>query len=198
MIEVTAEQLRDRYGSSETEELAELYHAGGLTDLGISVLKEVIESRGIAWNDFVKPGSDIGKPDEQASAGRLQNLVQPEWGQLTTEVETRQSVTSTNKSILWRLWNGQIHLVYVYWAVWVAGGGFVYYLGQAVTLESGNRLIGNSIFYAYVLFAAVAVLRSAKHYTGNVVWRRVAQASVSFSLGYIVLAVLAEIILLIE
>jgi hypothetical protein len=86
----------------------------------------------------------------------------------------------------------------VYWAVWVAGGGFVYYLGQAVTLESGNQLIGNSIFYAYVLFAAVAVLRSAKHYTGNVVWRRVAQASVSLSLGFLVLSVLAEIILLIE
>jgi hypothetical protein len=197
-MEVTPEQLRDRYGSSETEELAEIYHAGGLTDLGITVLKEVIESRGMTWSDFAKAQSDIKEPDEQAEAEVLRNLIQPEWGQLTTEVETRQSVTSTNKSILWRLWNGQIHLVYVYWAVWVAGGGFVSFLGQAVTLESGNQLIGNSIFYAYVLFAAVVVLRSAKHYTGKVIWRILAQASVSLSLGFLVLLVLAEIILLIE
>jgi hypothetical protein len=128
----------------------------------------------------------------------LQNLVQPEWGQLATEVETRQSVARTNKSILWRLWNGQIHLVYVYWAVWVAGGGFVFYLGQAVSLESGNQLIGNSIYYAYVLFAAVAVLRSAKHYTGKVIWRIFAQYSVSLSLGFLVLLVLADISQLIE
>jgi len=198
MMEVTKEQLRDRYGSLETEALAELYQAGGLTDLGTTVLKEVIESRGMTWSDFAKPHSDIKEPDKQAEAEVLRNLIQPEWGQLTTEVETRQSVTSTNKSILWRLWNGQIHLVYVFWAVWVAGGGFVYYLGLAVTLESGNQLIGNSIFYAYVIFAAVAVLRSAKHYTGSVVWRRIAQASVSLELGFLVLSVLADILLLIE
>ena len=197
-MEVTAEQLRDRYGSSETEELAELYQAGGLTDLGITVLKEVIESRGMAWSDFAKPRLDIEESDEQAGSGPLQNLVQPKWGQLVTEVETRQSVTSTNKSILWRLWNGQIHLVYVYWAVWVAGGGFVSFLGQAVTLEFGNQLIGSSIFYAYVLFAAVVVLRSAKHYTGKIIWRILAQASVSLSLGFLVLLVLGDIILLIE
>jgi hypothetical protein len=71
MMEVIAEQLRDRYISLETEELAELYHAGGLTDLGIAVLKEVIESRGIAWSDLAKSGSDIGEPAEQASSGLL-------------------------------------------------------------------------------------------------------------------------------
>jgi hypothetical protein len=152
----------------------------------------------MTWNDFAEPQSAIKEPDEQAEAEVLRNLSQPVWGQLTTEVENHQSVTRTNKSILWRLWNGQIHLVYVYWAVWVAGGGFVFYLGQAVSLESGNQLIGNSIYYAYVLFAAVAVLRSAKHYTGKVIWRIFAQYSVSLSLGILVLLVLADIIQLIE
>jgi hypothetical protein len=46
-MEVTAEQLRERYESLETEELIDLHRHSGLTDLASSVLSEVLASRGI-------------------------------------------------------------------------------------------------------------------------------------------------------
>ena len=51
-MEVTAESLHERLSSINTEALADLYHAGGLTDLAVSVLKEVITSRGLDWTEF--------------------------------------------------------------------------------------------------------------------------------------------------
>ncbi len=47
-MEVTAESLHERYSSMNTEALADLY-AGGLTDLAVTVLEEVITSRGLDW-----------------------------------------------------------------------------------------------------------------------------------------------------
>ena len=54
-MKVTDESLYERYDSLNTEALADLYHAGGLTDLGVNVLKEVIASRGLDWAQFTKP-----------------------------------------------------------------------------------------------------------------------------------------------
>ena len=56
-MEVTAESLRERYRSMNTEALADLYHAGGLTDLADRVLKDEITSRGLDWAQFTKPPS---------------------------------------------------------------------------------------------------------------------------------------------
>jgi len=53
-MEVTAESLRERYSSMNSEALADLYH-GGLTELAVSVLKEVITSRGLDWTEFITP-----------------------------------------------------------------------------------------------------------------------------------------------
>ncbi len=53
-MEVTAKHLHERYSSMDTEELADSYHAGELTDLAVSVLKEVITSRGLDWAQFTK------------------------------------------------------------------------------------------------------------------------------------------------
>ena len=57
-MKVTAESLRERYSSMNTEALADRYH-GGLTDLALSVLKEVITSRGLDWAEFTaRPESE--------------------------------------------------------------------------------------------------------------------------------------------
>ena len=54
-MKVTDESLFERYDSLNTEALADLYHAGGLTDSGVKVLKEVITSRGLDWTEFITP-----------------------------------------------------------------------------------------------------------------------------------------------
>ena len=54
-MKVKAESLHERYSSMDTEELADIYHAGGLTDLAVSVLKDVITSRGLDWIEFITP-----------------------------------------------------------------------------------------------------------------------------------------------
>ncbi len=56
-MELTAKHLHERYSSMDTEELADIYHAGALTDLSVSVLKEVITSRGLDWAQFTNPPS---------------------------------------------------------------------------------------------------------------------------------------------
>ena len=53
-MNVTAESLHELYSSMNTEALADLYH-GGLTDLAVSVLKDVITSRGLDWTEFITP-----------------------------------------------------------------------------------------------------------------------------------------------
>ena len=54
-MEVTSESLHERYSSMNTEALANLYHAGGMTDLAVSVLKDEITSRGLDWTEFITP-----------------------------------------------------------------------------------------------------------------------------------------------
>jgi hypothetical protein len=51
-MEVTEEQLRERYNSFATAELAQLYQAGSLSELAVNVLKEVITSRSMSWDAF--------------------------------------------------------------------------------------------------------------------------------------------------
>lgn len=53
-----------------TEALADLYHAGGLTELAVSVLKEEIMSRRLDWTEFTAPPSK-GPISEPPSEWRL-------------------------------------------------------------------------------------------------------------------------------
>jgi hypothetical protein len=62
-MKVTAASLHERYSSMNTEALADLYH-GGLTDLAVSVLKDVITSRGLDWAQFTKPESSTTEPEQ--------------------------------------------------------------------------------------------------------------------------------------
>ncbi len=54
-MDVTAESLHKRYSPMNTQALSDLYHESELTDLAVSVLKDVITSRGLDWTDFITP-----------------------------------------------------------------------------------------------------------------------------------------------
>jgi len=53
-MQATVESLHEGYSSMNTEALADLYHEGELTYLAVSVLHEVITSRGLDWAQFTK------------------------------------------------------------------------------------------------------------------------------------------------
>ena len=91
----TAELLRERYDSMNTEALADLYH-GGLTDLAVNVLKEVITSRGLDWTDFTtssptEPESIADWELWKSKSGRL-----PSDARKQDDVKTHRTVTTLN------------------------------------------------------------------------------------------------------
>ena len=91
----TAESLRERYDSMNTEALADLYH-GGLTDLAVNVLKEVITSRGLDWTDFTtssptEPESIADWELWKSKSGRL-----PSDARKQDDVKTHRTVTTLN------------------------------------------------------------------------------------------------------
>lgn len=46
-MEIDAQYLRERYSAMETEELLHLERAGNLTEIAASVLREILQSRGV-------------------------------------------------------------------------------------------------------------------------------------------------------
>lgn len=47
-MEITAEYLRQRYSTLETDELIELRQKGGLTDVALGVINEILNTRGVS------------------------------------------------------------------------------------------------------------------------------------------------------
>ena len=96
-MDVTAESLHERYDAMNTEALADLYHAGGMTDLAVSVLKDVITSRGLDWAEFITPS-----PTEPAS-GSLSNWeLWKSQSEPRKDCELRKSQSERRRD--WSLW----------------------------------------------------------------------------------------------
>jgi len=114
-MEVTPKHLHQRYSSMDTEELADSYHAGGLTDLAVSVVKEVITSRGLDWAQFTKLPTTERESEPRSDwelwkseSGRL-----PSDARKQDDVETQRSVTKSD-------WKQQV-VVIVLWLIMGAG-----------------------------------------------------------------------------
>jgi hypothetical protein len=62
-MDVTAEELKQRYESLETDALLDLYRQGNLTDLAISVMNEVLITRGWGLEDLKKLSQEQGSQE---------------------------------------------------------------------------------------------------------------------------------------
>ena len=49
---VAPEQLREHYASMEMEDLVDLYRRSDLTELALSEFKEVVNPKGVSWNEL--------------------------------------------------------------------------------------------------------------------------------------------------
>jgi hypothetical protein len=65
-MQAKAESLHERYSAMNTEALADLYHEGELTYLAVSVLHDVITSRGLDWAQFTKPSTTEPESEQRS------------------------------------------------------------------------------------------------------------------------------------
>lgn len=102
-MQVTAKSLRERYSSMNTEALADLYHAGGMTDLAVSVLKDEITSRGLDWAQFTKPSTT--EPESEPASESLSDwsLWWPASGRLFMKLWKSESDSLSD----WELWKSE-------------------------------------------------------------------------------------------
>ena len=91
-MDVTAESLHERYSAMNNEALADLYHAGGLTDLAVSVLKDVITSRGLDWTEFtaLSPTEPASESLSEWELWKSQSDPEKDWESRESQSEPRE------------------------------------------------------------------------------------------------------------
>ncbi|MCH8080117.1 MAG: hypothetical protein IIA06_10135 [Proteobacteria bacterium] len=146
-MEITENQLQERYSSLPTDELVDLLKQGNLSEMAEPILIKELSVRGLDINKIIN---------------------------VTTKRETRTD-NSKKVNIIIRLWKGDVKLVITFWVFWWLVGFAVLICSILIELSIGIPNLSTVLSTIYTIFMMVALWRSASKYTGHLIWRNAAQ-----------------------